>query len=1154
MLTHQSSSGPKLVPIGVLLAIAGVIAALLFSFFGVRKSHEGISNRSRADAVSIAHLRLMLRSSPGDSAIRLDLVDQLIEVAQLDEAEATLAPLLAVGPLRAAAVERSLAIDRSRWLAATGSKREQRRRALLARLAIEYTRILVPPVPWSDLAADLGSPQLAAELLLAAQAAPPNQREARWLRAAEWLGAAGNLGGAADLYAKLAESTSGRNPQLLRRRTVLAVKAAIAAQRANKARALIERALRLLPDDPTLLGLAIDRALAEGQATEAVKIARRWWERQPRSDALARRLARVYLAVGSIADARELYLYLGNRRTHEDQEQLARLEEWTGHPSEALAAWHSLLRSRGLAKDEREVDRLARATHNDEVLLEIYERRLRRGEALDARALADMVRRAELLGDPERALALLDGFLRAHPDRRDAWLFRADLLVRAGRPKEGLLAYSDYAARFPADREVDLRRARLAFRIGDLDAALAILQGRAARANDREYHELLAAVALTLEDGETLVRALLALAALDALDAYGYVRLVEAEAAQGDLEDAQRHVLEGFGRHPSAELITVGIEAMLRGQRIDLAETLIPLALAHPDGVTDQTYFWALKAQIDHGRGRALAYEADLLQIVTLDPSADDALAGIIWSILDRDNRAALERALQRWKSLGPSRPALWRPLAAAAERLHRSAEAARWYALLYAQGQVDAPLLLGYARTLEASGHSLAPWRLRRHALAQLVADRTPDSALMRAVTAQQVGAHFAAQRAQAELEAQPDPDAETRAFLGWVHLSAGREIEARRDLSGLRTLSAARLSLALHDRDLELVSRIIDAEGDRLPATARAEALLALGREEAALTTAIVGLDGAREDEVKALIATAQEVIRLRPNQAHAYSRSARIADLELRSVGLDVEISRHDLGARLSARFTEMNARPGESAFSIAARKHWTRGVTELKLGAVPGGEQAALIQGSILGRRTILRGLTVAGVLAAGEQVDDTAALRIGAARERIGLAVSYDPWPRVFTSVSLDNARYRQRGGSILGQGLLAEVSAGYLIRAAGPNWQVRAAASGAMFDVAPEGLGLIAPRFATTGVGIRLASGEVGEVPSFAGGWRYRVDVFGGWLLPSKVLAHQFEAAVGRSIWGGDELGVRGTFGNAIGLDGSVRASAEAYYSVRLWP
>ncbi|MBK6686911.1 MAG: tetratricopeptide repeat protein [Deltaproteobacteria bacterium] len=1144
MTAHRSKAGPTLVPASVLIGIGVVFGGLLYGLFPDRSVK--VLEQAPTDALSIIHLRLALEAAPHDQRVRLLLATQLAELGRFDEAEQVLAPAL-FGTEEERALALALSIERARWLASSGAEREQRREHLALRLWLGHPTT----VGMAELALDLGEPRLAARIFEALGDQERRVREVHLGRAAQAWAAAGDPEAAARILVALAEGE--KDPVRARRHWWAAAQQAEAAGDRGAARRWITRALAFAPSAPELWERALALALADGDATGAAAIARDYWAHTDRTrSSLGRRLARVLVGAGDNRGALEILRSVEVVPGSEDEVLWAQLEEWTGHPDQALRVWQARWRRSGRPSDRRELERLARLTYADQVLLEVLEVELSQGD-FQPRLLLEVVQRAEAQGQPERALSLLATVKKRHPEVRLVDQERARVLGNLGRIKEALALGAEDCRRYGCPAAVELQRARQTWQIGDAEGALAQLRSRHPEAQEQEHWELLAGVAFSLEAQVDLQLALAALARLGALDADGYVRWVEVLAALQQPERAKEVALEGYDRHHSGELLTVAMDVLLRAGRLAEADQLLAAADRDPEPVQDRAYWWMLRAQLDRRQGRALAYEVDLLALAKIDPSNDDAWAGVLWSQLERDDRRQLAASYRSWRGQGQTRPGLWRPLAAAADRLGHPEEAARWYQHLYQAGATDPLLWLEYARALDATGQKVAAWRLRQAALQSLDNQRRPEEAYLRLATADQLGAEGAAARAAEELSTRaPAHDGEA-AVLAEHYLQQGSEVRAKVVLALAPSLSGARLALALREQDLVLVSRLLEEQGPQLSAAQRAEALLALGHEEEALHLALAEWQNGDESEQAALLALAEDVVRRRPNRLRAEGGWSRLGTLELREAGAEVQVARHDLGARLAARFSELIGVQQELQLTAGGTRHWGRGATQLAFGLlldprqlIPQLEFAQSLQ---LGRRW---SLGLEGRWA--ERIDDTELLRRDGLRDRVALNAGLALWPRLELAVNVAGVRYRERVGEDLGRGVIGELVIRQRLLVAGPHFQARFAASGGLLSLEPKAEGTLAPQFGGAGLGLSASSEDDDQEPPLGHGLGYRADLYAGWLWPGNGPVFQVEAAGWRSLLGGDELGLLARAGNALAFDQSVRASVELYYAYRFWP
>lgn len=1140
MVAHRSRPGATLVPASVLLGVGLVFGGLLYGLFPDRSLER--LERAPVDALSLAHLRLALEARPDDPRVRLVLARQLLQLGRLVEVDAVLAPLLRTdGSEEAKAL--ALQVARTRWLAAVGEERELRRRHLAEQLWSTHPTDLGA----AQLALELGEWHLAAQIFLALADQRPPQRSELIERAALAEESGGDPGVAAEWWSRLAEAE--HDPQ----QAVAALRRAANLWRRSGApkRAILalNELRRRFPDAPAPWPELLELYLAQGDLEGAARLAEEWWRAGPRSDELALRLARVYVQAGRVTEARDLYRGLSAPPPDADELLWAQLEEWSGAPSEALALWYRRWRRGGRVEDRAQVERLAQATWADPILLEVWEQRLRRGDPSRA-LLAEWVRRAEALGQPERALALLDALAPAHRERAFLLAERARIFIELGRVREGLEVGAEACALGACSRATELERARQAARIGELELALRILQRTSPDPEDRDYWELLHGVAFALEMQVELQKALSALAALGALDGDGYARWVEVLLARGELHRALQAALEGQARRSVAEPLLLALDGLVDRQAWDLAAQLV--ANADPRIVGTRSYWWMLRAELDRRRGRVHDYERDLLQLAELDPSNDDAVPGVLWSRLARDDRAALEAIYPFAAARAEGHPSWSRPLGAVADRLGRAGEAAHWYGRLYQAGDRDPLFWLEYARVLEVNGQRVAAWRLRQAALQILEADRRPEQASLRLATATIVGAEQVAARAEAELIHRSPAGPEEVGAMAERYFATGREAHAERSLALAPTLAAAGLALALRQQDLVAVEGWL-AAGVELPEALRAEALLAVGEEEQAVASAFLALGAASDEERAGLLSLLDEVSRRRPNRVSARFGLERIGQLDGWQGQAQAQLTRHDYGGMLLARFARFRAARDEVQLTAGLVREWSQATSQVQAGLLfdPQGDLSPQLV--VAHSLRPARWLGVELALKVGEVTDDSATLRTEGLRDRIELGASVALFPGWTLGLDAAGVRYRARADGTLGQGLLYSLGLSRQLWATGPGLTVRATGSGGVLSVEPAAGGELQPLFGTVALGARLGAGAL-DGPRFAGGWSYHLDLSAGWLWPGNAPVFQAEASLGRALFGGDALALLARGGNALAFEHSLRASVELSYTYRFWP
>ena len=115
---------------GQIVALCGVIAVLAVLLFPKEFINQQLHSGAPPHAATIAYLQLLLRAQPSDQTIRLQLVHERLRAGQLEDAEATLAPLINhAGPESAPVAALWLSLRRAQFVAIPpGSPRREQAR------------------------------------------------------------------------------------------------------------------------------------------------------------------------------------------------------------------------------------------------------------------------------------------------------------------------------------------------------------------------------------------------------------------------------------------------------------------------------------------------------------------------------------------------------------------------------------------------------------------------------------------------------------------------------------------------------------------------------------------------------------------------------------------------------------------------------------------------------------------------------------------------------------------------------------------------------------------------------------------------------------------------------------------------------------------
>jgi tetratricopeptide (TPR) repeat protein len=643
------------------------------------------------DPLALPYLRAFVSGQPGDAAMRLRLGREEVALGLLDDADRTLAPLLAGDRASSEAVALAFEVSLAAWRAArSGTPDRARAHAhALARLEslLERGAALDLLTRVAAAARELGRPDLAARAEQRA-AVVDGERCAAWLaRAARDALAAGDPAGAAasrrgayECERDGAGGTAG-GAAAAHRLAIDALDAHIAADRGADALAFAGELAARFPDDPQILGRAMAVALANGAPERARQFAVRLRDTGAAEPAVLERLLDLDLAARDLPGAWRTAERLVARAPDDPgvRRLAGRVADWAALPRPALAHWMWLAR-RGDPDGRDRALRLAHALDDDAAVAALLTDDARR-RPLGAEALGELAAALERLGSPGRAVALLEGAARDATD--DApWEQLVAFHERRRDLPAAIAARTELARRLGPSLPRSLRLAKLAWAAGRADAALAELGDWSARtgAAETEYWQLVAELAWQQESDELAERAYRAIWDGGAIDALAAERLVVLARDAGRPADAIRYGRDGWARVGEPRLLLLAMDDAARAGRWNDVERLRRDAQRDEPRFADSLAYWLLCAQLDARRGRTAEAARDYRRALALDAGSPAARAGLLWLLIDTDDREALAVALDGWAADAEDDPRLWRPYAVGLERLGRARDALAFY------------------------------------------------------------------------------------------------------------------------------------------------------------------------------------------------------------------------------------------------------------------------------------------------------------------------------------------------------------------------------------------------------------------------------------------------------------------------------------------
>ena len=1168
----------RLVSLPGLLLMLVVILGVLYLLVPKRAVFEDPSLLKHPDSLSIAYLKAVLRSDPGRNDIRLALVQELIRLGKLREAEAILRPLpehpRSLGLTKKLLQMKIMLLQ----LQATSDPRraEIQRSSLLSQLQeLPLERLPTEKLLETlEMGRDLGAgPAILSRIGQALAHTEPERAAHWWTKAGDWALAAGDPLSAARHYRSGALAAD--TPQQARELATRALDAALMAAKPGLAFSYLEEFLQRWPEEETLLQRGIKIALATSNLPQALEWNTRHLSLHPGDVDALRRQRDISLALGSLPEGLHWAQAVVRhpKATMEDRGLLAQVLEWNGKPRQALQAWQALEKSAPSPGNRQQVIRLARMLGDLQTELAML-RRLEENRPLER---DESWRKAELeegLGEPEQAEKTLARYLSRHPNEIRFWQRRLQLAEEMG-DFDLQLRILDQQALLPGNRQELIRRkARVLWMANREAEAWSLLQSLSrpfdnASLADLEIYGELAWRTGALEQAFALYRHLYVMTKADhspkewdrneyeRVQQITLERLVLLADRQGDSRLAMKAAREGWRTWKNENLLLQAMRLAMRRQQWAMMDQLAHEVLEQGTDPRLASRLLVLLAAAQRRQNQGPKEVARLYRLaLQLDPGSHEARLGLLWLYVDTQEPDRLRHLLPQWQQAAAVDSRYWPVYAAGWELLGKPRAALPWYHKQLARTPSDPLWLFNYADLLDQLDRRADAWKIRRHALALLqprLRERPAAGDRLETLRQQLL---LALERELGRPRLQPGVEQaalEGRVgamFLASWELSRERDDRARRWLA-LRHVRRVqlpaweRLSLALLENDQQRIDRLL--QEDRLALLDRVRAEERLGRYDPALSHALLLVDQELSADVRqAATQWAASLYHRLPTSADIGLGWTGIGKLDVHRQAVGGRISRRNLSLHLSLARERLEI--PSSIYDLKGRDHeqqlvagleWWGPANRLSLdlglrrrddGSLP---YALMAWEHRLTERNRLR---LSGVL--NDHSDATQIVRADTVVDRLRLEWQSDLTPRISFQLGLDHHHLTSRENSRLADGELAEFAfidkqmlgtneLNLRLQGSWLNNRLADRLPPEMASRMPPGSSVsdvIDERYSSLGIGAALARGEPQGRAPLVGGLRYQLDGWIGWEWPADQPAFGFSAAAGGRVLGSDEL------------------------------
>ena len=297
-----------------------------------------------------------------------------------------------------------------------------------------------------------------------------------------------------------------------------------------------------------------------------------------------------------------------------------------------------------------------------------------------------------------------------------------------------------------------------------------------------------------------------------------------------------------------------------------------------------------------------------------------------------------------------------------------------------------------------------------------------------------------------------------------------------------------------------------------------------------------------------------------------AHLEWRAHNIGTLDITQNNVGVAINPGHTGLEFHVSLRDLDAHPqqlsltnknSELDVAVSATLHSPQGQTHLLLG-INQRDDHDLPYAKLTHRHTVPTGLSGSRLsaqtsLSINELSEESTALRVGGARDRLATTLFANLTQREYFSATLSGQHYHERKGETLGNGYTTDMEIGTRLRLGTPEWRIRVQGSWsknrlrndlppALAATLPSGADIntvLPDHYAALGAGTTLQRDEPGALmttlPTSTMTHSYIADAWVGWLWPAQHFAYNLRLGLGTSLFGRDELSLNAVHASSLG-------------------
>ena len=960
----------------------------------------------------------------------------------------------------------------------------------------------------------------------------------------------------------------------------------LAANKPEQSLKWIQTLIQKKPVSPSMLRFASSLATSLGRSQLASELGKELLAKSPNDTALLAQQVQLEMAVPNLNAAMNFTQQWVQQEPDNIQARLrlAKIALWSGKPKVSMNQWSELYDKTGSVDYFKEAVNIGRALFQHKLVSSLYDKLSQTRELTDLE-LEDWyasLQRTDYIDGGEK---LLNAYVNRWINHQQAWQMLANTQALLGKLETAIKTQKKIDSHFNVTLESRVQQIKYFFQLGQIDNAWDLLTQTEQFASDEDHKfwSFYGELAWITGNETAALKSYRLLLKTSSLKKDMIPRLTILAKENGSQANYTKLLLTIWERTKEPVYILSALDLMLNQDKQKESQLLIHQAEQQIDKFEQLPQYWIVKARLA-GNNKANAKKF-LRQALKLSPESKDIMVSLLWQILDSGDTDNLKPLLQSISKYSRSNPDVWQAMAAGYRSLGEPLQAIQWYAKATKQNPDNYLLVLAYADTLEETGQKVAATKLRQnlfhHVRPEIVVQMEKEG-VINAQEFQHRYAHFvtryigidAGEKWLAWLQQQTD-EKRNAAFeeyrIAW-YLSQGRTEQARwwllrQQYNRLKNPAWQQLAIALADNNIAEIDKILNGSSE-LYTLDRIVGLQSVGREFEALVLARENLN-TRNDEAQ-LLAFRKAASGLGLNNPDGFALAGKFDNVsELEILGFFAEAARTVNNDTFWLKFNHNNLTTKGNIVNLRSdqdnennirikwqhrnprHQYWLEGLASLRDDQNLFGFKASY-------QYQLWNGWSTAINLQFNQLSNESAAFRIGGARDQLSFSLNGELSKREYFSLNLHGRHYKTREGSSLGSGIAVGLQAGYKIRFANPAISVvlhgNLSQSSLNKTLPQELVSIVGPdatiesvlskQYKEIGLDLRVAEGEISPFGFVDRSIRYYLDTGVFFSDPSDGPGVKVEAGIGSRLFGNDELSLTGRYVDVQGGVNTVPTKA----------